>query len=201
MSSPRALPGEASRCQPSLSSHCSSTLRQKGQFSHWEHVGIQWGPPLHFPSLGPGLLGVGLLTLRRAKVFRGKWEAWGSPHGPFQESQAVRRDTPEPTGRGAAPLWTGGGCWCPLASRPAHWPPSAGGMYHGDLTEKLKALYKLHLPPGESLPPAHQQGPLGCGVGAAASQGLCEVLGLHTWAAWGLHILTEGGSWSPGAEA
>uniref|UniRef100_A0A452VK32 TBC1 domain family member 9B n=1 Tax=Ursus maritimus TaxID=29073 RepID=A0A452VK32_URSMA len=27
------------------------------------------------------------------------------------------------------------------------------GMYHGDLTEKLKALYKLHLPPGESLPP------------------------------------------------
>lgn len=24
-------------------------------------------------------------------------------------------------------------------------------MYHGDLTEKLKALYKLHLPPGESL--------------------------------------------------
>lgn len=24
-------------------------------------------------------------------------------------------------------------------------------MYHGDLTDKLKALYKLHLPPGEGL--------------------------------------------------
>lgn len=25
----------------------------------------------------------------------------------------------------------------------------AGGMYHGDMTEKLKLLYKLHLPQGE----------------------------------------------------
>lgn len=29
---------------------------------------------------------------------------------------------------------------------------STGGMYHGDLTDKLKALYKLHLPPGEAHP-------------------------------------------------
>lgn len=26
-------------------------------------------------------------------------------------------------------------------------------MYHGDLTDKLKILYKLHLPPGECLLP------------------------------------------------
>lgn len=44
------------------------------------------------------------------------------------------------------------GLWGPLASAPPHWPSSTGRMYHGDLTEKLKALYKLHLPPGESLP-------------------------------------------------
>lgn len=25
----------------------------------------------------------------------------------------------------------------------------AGGMYHGDMTEKLKLLYKLHLPHGK----------------------------------------------------
>ncbi|KAK2501404.1 hypothetical protein MC885_004308 [Smutsia gigantea] len=36
------------------------------------------------------------------------------------------------------------------------------GMYHGDLTEKLKALYKLHLPPGESLPTQPPQGPPLC---------------------------------------
>lgn len=33
-------------------------------------------------------------------------------------------------------------CFSPL-------PCPTGGMYHGDLTEKLKSLYKLHLPPGE----------------------------------------------------
>lgn len=44
-----------------------------------------------------------------------------------------------------------GGLWCPVVGRPPHWLPFAGGMYHGDLTDKLKALYKLHLPPGEGL--------------------------------------------------
>lgn len=29
---------------------------------------------------------------------------------------------------------------------------SAGGMYHGDMTEKLKLLYKLHLQPGNCSP-------------------------------------------------
>lgn len=44
------------------------------------------------------------------------------------------------------------GVWSPLASVPPLRPSSIGGMYHGDLTDKLKVLYKLHLPPGESLP-------------------------------------------------
>lgn len=77
----------------------------------------------------------------------------------------MRRDTPELTGRGAAPVRTGGGCWCPLAGRPAHWPPSTGGMYHGDLTEKLKALYKLHLPPGENSPLLTSKGLSGVELG------------------------------------
>lgn len=44
------------------------------------------------------------------------------------------------------------GVWSTLASLSPLWPSSTGGMYHGDLTDKLKVLYKLHLPPGESLP-------------------------------------------------
>lgn len=48
--------------------------------------------------------------------------------------------------------------WCPVASMPPHQPSSTGGMYHGDMTEKLKALYKLHLPPGEPPLPFTSEG-------------------------------------------
>ena len=46
-------------------------------------------------------------------------------------------------------IWPAVRPWSLLAKPVPSWPCSTGGMYHGDLTEKLKALYKLHLPPGE----------------------------------------------------
>lgn len=79
---------------------------------------------------------------------RGKLGTAGGlgPHpGPSQRASAVRRGWEK--GRGGT-----GQAWGfePLSS--------AGSMYHGDLTEKLKVLYKLHLPPGE-LPPLPPEGP------------------------------------------
>lgn len=66
---------------------------------------------------------------------------------PGRESD-VRRGPLEPPG-GGRECGLAAGLLCPPASLPPCWPFPTGGMYHRDLTEKLKFLYKLHLPPGE----------------------------------------------------
>ena len=90
-----------------------------------------------------------------------------SPGGSWA-AQAVKRVLLGPPGRGSAAI---------LPDPAPSLAFSTGGMYHGDLTEKLKVLYKLHLPPGESLLPTPQPGSPTCPEVQPQRTGLCETVG------------------------
>lgn len=109
-------------------------------------VGVQWG--LYPFSLG--LPTAKLWASEKSQLRRAGAQACsGTSH---RGSQEVGRCPPEAGGRNSVRARASCGIQSPLVSAPPLRPSSSGGMYHGDLTDKLKVLYKLHLPPGESLP-------------------------------------------------